>query len=61
MNFFKLQVVLGDDGEATELVGLYDDGRRDVSPRDETQAGASLTSRHIGRGSPMTVLFGHPE
>lgn len=32
---FKLQVVFGDDGRPKELVGLYDSGRRDVSPRDD--------------------------
>lgn len=34
VTYFKLQVVFGDDGEPKELVGLYDSGRRDVSPRD---------------------------
>jgi len=34
VTYFKLRVVFGDDGIPTELVGLYDSGRRDVSPRD---------------------------
>jgi CubicO group peptidase (beta-lactamase class C family) len=34
VTYFKLRVIFGDDGIPTELVGLYDSGRRDVSPRD---------------------------
>jgi hypothetical protein len=34
VTYFKLQIVLGEKGEPIKLVGLYEDGRRDVSPRD---------------------------
>ncbi len=34
VTYFKLQIVLDEKGEPIKLVGLYEDGRRDVSPRD---------------------------
>ncbi len=34
LTYFKLQIVLDENGKPVKLVGLYEGGRRDVSPKD---------------------------
>jgi hypothetical protein len=34
VSYFKLQVVFDDEGNPTKLVGIYESGQRDESPRD---------------------------
>jgi hypothetical protein len=35
VEYFRLEVVLGDDGVPVKLVGHYDNGHTDENPRDE--------------------------
>ena len=34
-DFFKLQIETNDSGEPVALIGIYNNGRTDRSPRDE--------------------------